>query len=55
MSHDFAQFFLFLRKLKRMKEGYVIRDQTLLHFMTVKSERLSIKPNSILKYISYDD
>ena len=34
MSPDFAQFFLYLIKFKFMKEGYVIRDQSLPHFLT---------------------
>ena len=35
MSPDFAQLFCFLIKQKFMKEGYVIRDQTLPHFITI--------------------
>jgi len=31
MSPDFAQFFI---KFEFMKEGYVIRDQSLPHFLT---------------------
>ena len=33
-SPDFAEFFILLLKLNAMKEGYVIRDQKLPHFLT---------------------
>ncbi|MBY0486941.1 MAG: hypothetical protein K2P85_07145 [Flavobacteriaceae bacterium] len=35
MSLDFAQFSLYSIKAKFMKEGYVIREQSLPHFLTV--------------------
>ena len=34
MSPDFAEFFYLYLKTNFMKEGYVIRDQTLPHFLT---------------------